>query len=194
MSTMERLAGSRWLPPVLVCLGVTALAFPAAVLGRVFYLRDIQIFFYPSRLYLRQRLLEGDLPLWAPELQLGSPFLADPQNAVLYPPNLLLVLLPEPACVSQLLWAHLLLAAVGAYVLLRALDTGKAAAAFGAASYALGGYVLSMLWSGGYLLSIAWMPLPERSRRNRIVFPSGEKLGHRPSVRHRRSVVSLLTI
>lgn len=141
-------------------LGLAVAAFFASLLvtGRVFFLKDAQLWFYPSRLALRERLLSFDLPEWQPGLELGAPFLADPGNGVLYPPNLLL-LLPAPDCVAVFLIAHLVLAAVGAERLLQSFGVGEGARAFGALGFALGGYLVSMTWSGVYLLSVAWMPL-----------------------------------
>ncbi len=137
---------------------VSGYLWRAAFCGRVFYMGDAQSWFYPSRLHLRERILAGDLPLWIPHLDLGMPFLADPGNGVLYPLNLVL-LLTQPACVSQFLVLHLVLAAVGAFVLLRVLGTRTLSAAAGGACTGLSGYYLSMTWSGVYLLSISWMPL-----------------------------------
>lgn len=143
---------------LLLAMMVALFLAPAMFGGRVFFLKDAQIWFYPSRLAWRARILAGDLPLWMPELDLGMPFLAEPGNSVLYPLNLLLLLTP-PACVGQFLAAHVVLAALGTYALLRVLGVTRAPAVTGALGYALGGYLLSMTWSGTYILSVAWMPL-----------------------------------
>jgi hypothetical protein len=147
-----------WLAPLTVVLVPIVFLFPVVFLGEVFFLKDTGGWFYPSRLFWRERVLSGDLPLWLHHLNLGMPFLADPGNSTLYPPNLLL-LLPAPACVGYFLAAHLVLAALGAYILLRTLKVSRCASMFGSFSYGLGGYVLSMLSIAGYLPAICWMPL-----------------------------------
>ncbi len=151
--------GAKWLwgAPLVACVTCMALA-PALFLGRVFFLRDAQSWFYPSRIYLRERLLAGTLPEWMPELNLGMPFLADPGNGTAYPLNLLL-LLPAPGCVSQFVVVHVLLAALGTYHLLQVLGLRTGGRVVGALTFGLSGYVLSMTSSGVYLLAIAWMPL-----------------------------------
>jgi hypothetical protein len=153
---MTRLA--KWGPLGALGLCVLGLFSPVVLAGRVFFLKDAQLWFYPSRLALRARLASLDVPEWLPGLDLGTPFLADPGNGTLYPPNVLL-LAPAPYCVGLFLVAHVLLAAFGAERLLRSLGTGRAARVFGALGFALGGYLVSMTWSGVYLLSLAWMPL-----------------------------------
>ncbi len=144
--------------PLTIVALVALFLFPFVFLGEAFFLRDAQIWFYPAKLYLRTRLLSGDLPLWIPELGLGMPFLADPGNTVLYPLNLVL-LLPAPLGVTYFLVAHVMIAALGTYALLRWLHLGRPASLFGALAYGLCGYILSMTSSGTYLLSVAWMPL-----------------------------------
>jgi hypothetical protein len=149
---------SKALPYVALIGLVSVFLAPSLFLGEVFYLKDALHWFYPSRLYWRSRVLDGDFPLWIPELDMGSPFLADPGNSALYPLNVILFL-PAPACVGQFLVMHVILAALGTFALLCALDVRPVAAFTGAVGYALGGYILSMTWSGLYLLSVAWMPL-----------------------------------
>lgn len=158
----------RWLGPLLLTLLVLAFYAPV-VLGRCFYLKDAQRVVYPTRLFLRERLLAFDLPEWLPHLDMGMPFLANPSNGVLYPLNLLL-LLPAPYCVGWFVVVHALIAILGAWALLRALRLRAVAAALGATSFALGGYMVSLTWVPNYMMSLAWLPvvawLVLRSQRN----------------------------
>ncbi len=50
--------------------------------------------FAPWRLFARQSLLAGRLPLWNPYSLAGAPFIATQQSAVFYPINLLLLAVP----------------------------------------------------------------------------------------------------
>jgi len=138
--------------------GLTLLSLPIWLGERVFFQKDAQLWFYPSRLLWRARILAGDLPLWNPTLDLGKPFLADPGNGTLYPLNLLL-LLPAPGCVGSFLLSHLLLALAGTFLLGRTLGLSRSGAGLAALGHGAGGYLVSMTWSGVYLLGVAWTPL-----------------------------------
>ncbi|MBN2193644.1 MAG: YfhO family protein [Polyangiaceae bacterium] len=147
-----------WWAPTILGWFVLVWFAPVVFGGRVFFSRDAQAYFYPSRLLLRERLLALDLPEWLPELDLGMPFLASLDQGVLYPPNLLLFL-PAPYCVGLFIVMHFVLAVTAAWGLARALRLGSAAASFGALGFALGGYMVSLTWDTYYMLSLAWLPL-----------------------------------
>jgi Bacterial membrane protein YfhO len=143
----------------LVVLAIIGFVYPVLFGAKSYYYKDCQIWFYPLRTYLRDHLIRGTLPVWSPELGLGMPFLSAPGNSVFYPLNIIL-LLPAPACIGQFLIAHLMLAAVGTYAVLRNLGLRCHCAVFGALAYSLSGYLLSMMsHSGLYVMSIAWMPM-----------------------------------
>jgi hypothetical protein len=77
---------------------------------------DLVTYFVPYREYLAHAWTQGrPLPLWNSGIFLGAPFLANIQAAVLYPPNLLLLLLRPDTAVSWLLALHLGLAGAGMY-------------------------------------------------------------------------------
>jgi hypothetical protein len=63
--------------------------------------------------YAKDALSAGHLPLWNPWVALGRPFLADTETAVLYPPNLLYLVLPIWAALFVLIVGHLALAVTG---------------------------------------------------------------------------------
>lgn len=146
------------LAPWLLSLCVLAFYSPVVFAGRAFFLKDAQRVFYPTRVWLRQRLLALDLPAWLPQLDMGMPFLANPSNGVLYPLNVLL-LLPPPYCVGLFIVVHALLAIYGSWLLLRELRLSPPASALGAVGFALGGYMVSMTWIANYMMSLAWLPL-----------------------------------
>ncbi len=75
----------------------------------------------PARQYMAAALRAGRIPLWNPHVSLGRPFLADIETAVLYPPNLLYVVV-EPTLAYALLTAtHAALAFIGMVLLGKAL-------------------------------------------------------------------------
>lgn len=142
-----------WLTAI-VCLFYA----PVFLFGRIFCLNDALRVVYPTRLYLRERIANWDLPEWLPHLDMGMPFLANPANGVLYPLNVLL-LLPAPYCVGLLIASHAVIAAVGAWQLLRALSVSALSSGVGALAFALGGYMVSLTSNSTYMMSLAWLPV-----------------------------------
>ncbi len=78
-----------WWPHVAAAIALAAfvLALFARLLftDRVLASGDILHYFYPYRDFAAAALRGGHLPLWNPYIFLGTPFLANPQAAVLYP-------------------------------------------------------------------------------------------------------------
>jgi Bacterial membrane protein YfhO len=119
--------------------------------------RDLLIFVVPFKHFLRQRLWSGEIPLWNPYVYMGTPFLASLQSGVFYPPSTLL-LLPFPFGFNFFLLAHYLIAISGFWILLRGRGVSRASAMIGALTFALGGYLVSMLSVTNGLQSSAWSP------------------------------------
>ncbi|MCA9871513.1 MAG: hypothetical protein KC487_14190, partial [Anaerolineae bacterium] len=78
--------------------------------NRVLATGDAFAYFTPYRDFANQALRSGKLPLWNPFLFLGSPFLANPQSAVLYPLHWLFVGLPAGKSLAASAGLHLWLA------------------------------------------------------------------------------------
>ncbi len=122
------------------------------------FLRDQLRYNYPEKLYLRDRFLAGDLPLWNPLAGLGRPLLGLVQPAVLYPANLLL-LLPRPFGVDLYFCAHLFWAALGLALWLRARGRDPIAATVAGVLFGGSGYLVAMAaGNGAYVTSVAWVP------------------------------------
>ncbi len=106
-----------------------------------------------------QKLWRSGLPLWDPTALIGMPALAAGKmytNPVFL--ALATVLTPEQA----MSWAavlHLLIAAIGTYLLLRELGTCVAAAVIGALAFALNGYLLVWLSLTYFTGTMIWTPL-----------------------------------
>lgn len=103
--------------------------------------------FYPYRAFVAATWAHGLPPLWNPHQYAGTPALADPQQAVLYPFRLLQVpfalggrALPL-ALVELEALVHLALGAWFLFLLLRRLGAGAIPAAFGALCFGFGGYL-----------------------------------------------------
>src|SRR5205085_1691373 len=57
-----------------------------------------------KRFLVRSWQEDGELPLWCPHQFCGSPFVHDVQVAMIYPPHLLLLSLPETSVGAALSW------------------------------------------------------------------------------------------
>lgn len=148
---------ARWAVAALLAAAWLVLAGPI-FFGRSYWFRDQGQYFQPMRLYLRERLLRGEIPLWNPHFGLGRPFFSLIQPAILDPLNALL-LLPAPFGSDLFNAAHLLIAAVGTLVWQRARGLGLAASTLGATVFAFGGaYASNVVSLGNYAWGAAWVP------------------------------------
>lgn len=108
------------------------------------FLYDAVYVFHPDMLDAREQLRSGHLPGWSENLGGGRPLLASQQHAILYPPNLLTVLLPFWDGLELAAALKLLIAAVGTYLLCVGLGVRRLAATLGGLAFALSGGVV--LW------------------------------------------------
>jgi hypothetical protein len=139
-------------------VAVVAVLVAPIALGESLWVRDVMRYAYPTKGYVRERLLGGELALWNPLLGLGRAYFGLIHPGVIYPLNLV-TLLPPPLGLDLFYALHLLIAALGVRAWLRALDLDGLAAWYGGALMALSGYLVSMLaGSGSYVVSVAWVP------------------------------------
>jgi hypothetical protein len=120
---------------------------------------DYVLFYKANFHFLADAVSQGRLPLWNPYIGLGRPFLADMQNAVMYPPAYL-VCLGETGGVFLLVWLHCLLAVWGMRCLGGALQVGRWQSYFMAFSF-LGSGALTARWATGeiaYCWAICYLP------------------------------------
>ena len=120
---------------------------------------DTQTYFYPYWAVAFDALRGGRIPLWNPDLFMGAPLLANPQAAVFYLPNWLLLGLSPERAISVALVLHVAWAATGTVALARrALRLGWPAAATGGAVFAFGGYFLAQSGHVNQVSATAWLP------------------------------------
>lgn len=120
---------------------------------------------YAPAVYLAQRLAAGQLPLWCPGSYGGYPFLADIQNAALYPLRLLTVLVASPWGFPYLALeleaiVHYSLAGVMLFLFARRLLDCDGAALLAAFAFTFGGYLTGYpAQQLAILESAVWLPL-----------------------------------
>lgn len=121
---------------------------------------DTGFYHYPLRVYARERLINGELPLWNPHLFGGVPFLADVQSAVFYPFHLLYLVLPPPIALNCVIVLHIFLTALFSYMFARRSMALQPISAFLTAFiFTFGGFIQTHVGTQIYLLSLPWMPL-----------------------------------
>lgn len=138
---------------------------PILVEGKIYSLGgvvkgDFLPFHYPIREFYRQSLLAGRFPFWISTVGNGYPLLAEGEIGAFYPPNLLLfLLLPTNTAIGWLLFLHLLLAAVGMYVLIYKLTNSRFSSVISGFSFSLSGYMVTQLTEVSIILTYSWLPL-----------------------------------
>jgi hypothetical protein len=126
--------------------------------GKVPFFRDLSTYFYPAKLVLARSFQAGEIPFWSKQLGMGFPFLANPQSAVFYPPNLVFALLPFFSAVRFLFVAHYLVGATGAYMLCLRWGISRPLALLGANLFAFGGVIVSLSNLMDHFQTAVWMP------------------------------------
>src|SRR5262249_11954622 len=118
----------------------------------------------------------GELPLWCPHSFGGTPFVHDPQVGMFYPPNLLLLVVPDRligAAFSWLIVLQIIAGGLFAYAYAREEGLERTGAFVTGAGFMLSGKWLLHLLAAGHtiVVGLAWLPLIvlcfERSLRRR---------------------------
>ena len=125
---------------------------------QTFFFRDNSLLNIPTHLLLTRFLRSGSVPLWNPFLHGGQPFLGSPTSTVLYPANLLDLLLPPLQAFNTILVLHYVLCAAFAYLLARSLGISRNASMVAGIVYALSGFSLSQANLYQKLLALPWIP------------------------------------
>ncbi len=101
----------------------------------------------------------GSLPLWMPDLFMGTPLLANSQIGAFYPPNWLSPLADAAVSIKYSLVAHAIFAACGAYLLARrTLNTSRIASLAAAACFTFGGIMGAQSEHINQFQGLAWLP------------------------------------
>lgn len=143
---------------VLAGLFLHRVLFPAA--GMALAGLDTRSLFYPWWEFTRTAVLSGQLPLWDANSFSGYPFLSNPQVALFYPLNWLLLLLPVRFALSWHVLIHLVVAGLGMFLLVQYLSGSRAGAWLAALAFAFSGFVSARIWAGhiGLIATDVWLP------------------------------------
>ena len=146
------------LPPSLLVLLVLIFSHEMIFSDKIPLFRDLGPFFYPMRFSLAESISAGEFPLWDRHMGLGFPLLANFQSGAFYPPNLLYALLPFFTAIKAIFIFHYLVAASGAYFLLRHWRFTPPLALIGSLIFTFGGYTVSLTNLLNHFQTVVWLP------------------------------------
>jgi hypothetical protein len=132
--------------------------------------------FYTWRSYLGSSFWGLEVPLWNPNQFCGTPFLANSQSAVFYPPNVF-NMFPGPARTAG--WnvgLHLVWAALGMYLLLKRLGASHGAGLVAGVTFAFSTWEVSWLHLSTFLCTSAWLPWLASAGLAAIVRPGARQI------------------
>jgi hypothetical protein len=126
--------------------------------GANFYFRDLYRYHFPMKAVVRATIEAGDMPWWNRFISAGQPMAANPAYEIFYPPQWLIFVGAFPFGFALHIVAHIALAAIGMFALLRRISLHVEAALFGALSFGLGAYMLSSTTNLPMMFVWCWTP------------------------------------
>ncbi len=146
-----------WLP--LAILAVTiAILFYRLLIGQVLFWGLPSLQFEPWRAFAISELGAGRMPLWNPFNGAGAPLFANYQSALLYPPNMLALLIPGAQALGWLGMIHLIWAGIGMWLYAREIRLSPLAGGIAALAYALNSAVVARLGTPPMVAAASWLP------------------------------------
>ena len=144
----------------LVLLVVLPLLFwlPILVKNLAFVYRDSFNIFYAFRIYAARRMHDGKIPFWCPQIGGGTPFFANPQAALFYPPQFLSYIFPNNFGLNLEIIVHFSWAACGMYALVRCLGVTRMGAFFSGLCFAFGSLMVVSIEYLALFTVLAWVP------------------------------------
>ncbi|MCL5102630.1 MAG: YfhO family protein [Armatimonadetes bacterium] len=115
--------------------------------------------FYPWRVFYARSMRAGHIPLWNPHQFCGTPFLANGQSAVLYPPNLVFLIFDPITAFTILAALHMFLAASFTYIYLRELGCKELGGIVGGICFAFSAFMVLWLELPTFVAVATWLPL-----------------------------------
>jgi hypothetical protein len=122
------------------------------------FFRDLANYFYPLRFSLYESYKSGELPLWNRHFAQGFPLLAAFQPGVFYPPHIILLFCPFFVAIRALFVLHFLIAAIGAYLLMRRWRYSCYLSIVGALLFTLAGTIVSLSNLLNHFQAAVWLP------------------------------------
>jgi hypothetical protein len=132
--------------------------------GRGFIWDDTLTEFYPGVNYFAKSIKAARFPLWIPGVHDGMPFYSDPEMAVFYPPQWLLIPFVQNERLPFLVYQryivlHYLFAGLCMYAFLKQLKLGPIAALSGTLVFCFSGFASLLIVSFVKIQVYTWLPL-----------------------------------
>jgi hypothetical protein len=151
-------ARSNWPFALLAILSVSYLA-DLFTSGSTLMMQDTFCDFLPWRLFAREALWSGRLPLWNPFSGYGKSFIADPQTALFYPLHVPFYFL-SPAWALKVSWVtHLWIAAASMFCFARYFRLQTVPALIAAVSFAFSTWMIAYMEFLSSFTTAVWGPL-----------------------------------
>jgi hypothetical protein len=131
----------------------------AALLRGVFFVHDVQYYFFPYHALPGALLARGALPLWNAYAFSGIPLIGDGQTALFYPPSWLFFLLPGGVALNYDVILQFSIAGATMYLFARALGLLRLPALIGALSFMFCGFLTARVVHLSILSGAALIPL-----------------------------------
>ncbi len=121
---------------------------------------DLGSSYFPWRTIGFSALRAGSLLFWNPYVLCGTPFAANPETALFYPPNWLFLLVEPAAGITVSILAHLFLCGIFTFTLLGFLGCSFWPAFLGGLVYMIGGNTIPRVFAGhlSNICTMAWLP------------------------------------
>lgn len=159
MSPTENSRSVHWIALALVALPPLAIFAPVLFADRSLAFRDTAVFYHPLFEWIEQQAQQGELPLWNPHANFGTPLVGEASSSLFYPGKAILLLPLEFSWKFKLyVVGHVFLAAAGAFYAARRFGSSSEGATLAAISYACGGAVLFQYCNVVFLVAAAWLP------------------------------------
>ena len=127
--------------------------------GNVFVFVDASRFFFPIWKWGSAVFNQGLIPLWNPDAQFGTPYLADPQTACAYPPVFLFYSWFNPInAFSALILFHHLWAMTGFWFLSRGQAYSAKISFWGSLVFGFSLHLVCASWTPVAMMTISWVP------------------------------------
>ncbi|MBU1599900.1 hypothetical protein KKG61_07340, partial [bacterium] len=149
---------NRYIPFLLLASTILLFFGEALFSSKTLIYRDIHTLLYPGKIFATSCIRDGFLPFWNPYILCGSPFMAIPYHQVLYPPSILVYLLPFAFGIDLFFFLHILLAGIFFYLLMRDQGLDLTSSLFASLSYVFGGIFLSTGAIMATTLTATWTP------------------------------------
>ena len=121
-------------------------------------LSDLVLENYAWKLFIRESLSNGEIPLWNPYSFAGVPFLAAGQHSALYPFSLIYYVVPLEKAYGWFTVSQLWLAGALMYLFMRGLGVGRFGVVVSAVAYQMSAMFLANVVFPMIIAAAAWLP------------------------------------